>query len=159
MKQWNHPVHRWIILINSKLLSIRLPVNIVIVLQKQGRKTNIEKKRKEERGNYGCRETSRRVDKVGIRPPGPAPPRRRPTPTSKSGLFSSNMLVFCWAGATGGCHRGLIGLCDIDVKWLISLVVGEPGASGMSSISFGFCSPACPGISAEGSGAADTAGS
>lgn len=50
MKQWNHPVHRWIILINSKLLSIRLPENIVIVLQKQGRKTNIEKKRKEERG-------------------------------------------------------------------------------------------------------------
>lgn len=39
----------------------------------------------------------------------------------------------------------------MEVKWLISLVVGEPGASGKSSESFGFGSPAGPGIRAEGS--------
>lgn len=41
-----------------------------------------------------------------------------------------------------------MGLSEMEVKWLISLVVGEPGVSAKSSVSLS--SPA-PGVRADGS--------
>jgi hypothetical protein len=101
----------------------------------------------------GYREGSRGIDIGGMRPPTPVAPARPipPARRSKSGLFSSNTFCLCWAGRAGGGggrHRGLIGRSEMEVKWLISLVVGEPGTSAKPSISLG--SPA-PGVRADGS--------
>lgn len=83
---------------------------------------------------------------AGMRPPRPPPARK-----SKSGLFSSRILCFVRVGiggGGGGCHRGLTGRSEMEVKWLISLVVGELGPSSTSSS--GVRSPLPPGISALG---------
>ena len=103
---------------------------------------------------------SRGIGINGMRPPTPPatppPPRPMPARRSKSGLFSSKTVCFCCAGS-GGRQRGLMGRSEMDVKWLISLVVGEQGPSAMSS-SIGFGSP-LPGVRADGNPGLPPAGS
>ena len=55
--------------------------------------------------------------KGGIRPPAVVvAPRFLAAGSSKSGLFSSKTFVFCCSGIGGGCHRGFIGLSEMEVK-------------------------------------------